>query len=126
MSPEAGNAAAARHSTPICGLGALRQSEATVAILEARYKQEAAMESRRLRLEEDRLILKMKHHTGNVRLREMELRQRQADLKAKTSWLKELELQQRRMEEDPLAEERRHHRSHQEAQLEIIKALLNK
>ncbi|KAH6929084.1 hypothetical protein HPB50_023275 [Hyalomma asiaticum] len=125
VSPNAGNAAAARRSTPLRGRGALRQGEATVAILETRCEQEAAMESRRLRLEEDRLVFEMKRHNDNVRLREMELRQRKADLEAKTR-LKELELQQRRIEQEALAEERRQNRSHQEAQLEIIKALLNK
>lgn len=105
--------------------GALRQGEATVAILEARCEQEAAIESRRLRLEEDRLVFEMKRHNDNVRLREMELSQRQADLEAKAR-VKELELKQRRIEQEALAEERRQNRSHQEAQLEIIKALLNK
>lgn len=113
-----------RWHNPPCA-GALKQSDATVAILETQCEEEAAMESRRLRLEEDCLLFEMKQNNDNVILKEMELCQIQADLEAKTR-LKELELQKRQSEQDALSEDRRHNRTHQKAQLEIIKAMFNK
>ncbi|KAL3229412.1 hypothetical protein MRX96_023597 [Rhipicephalus microplus] len=95
-----------------------RYAEATYALIEARCDRDTAIENRRLQLEEDRLRFKIKHHEEKMKLKEMELQQRQAKQEAKFK-LKELEL-------EALAEERRHNRSYQEVQLEIIKSFINK
>ncbi|XP_075741614.1 uncharacterized protein LOC142791440 [Rhipicephalus microplus] len=122
--------AATRTSTPVRPRatpirGPQRYAEATYALIEARCDRDTAIENRRLQLEEDRLRFEIKRHEQKMKLKEMELQQRQAEQEAKFK-LKELELQQRRQELEALAEERRHNRSYQEAQLEIIKSFINK
>ncbi|XP_075737460.1 uncharacterized protein LOC142777041 [Rhipicephalus microplus] len=117
-------------ATPI--RGPQRYAEATYALIEARCDRDTAIENRRLQLEQgrlqfeqDRLRFEIKRHEEKMKLKEMELQQRQAEQEAKFK-LKELELQQRRQELEALAEERKHNRSYQEAQLEIIKSFINK
>ncbi|KAL3233358.1 hypothetical protein MRX96_048418, partial [Rhipicephalus microplus] len=98
--------------------GPQRYAEATYALIEARCDRDTAIENRRLQLEEDRFRFEIKLHEQKMKLKEMELQQRQAEQEAKFK-LKELEL-------EALAEERRHNRGYQEAQLEIIKSFINK
>ncbi|KAL3184732.1 hypothetical protein MRX96_005836 [Rhipicephalus microplus] len=122
--------AATRTSTPVRPRatpirGPQRYAEATYALIEARCDRDTAIENRRLQLEEDRLRFEIKRHEQKMKLKEMELQQRQAEQEAKFK-LKKLELQQRRQELEALAEERRHNKSYQEAQLEIIKSFINK
>nr|XP_037276375.1 uncharacterized protein LOC119169380 isoform X2 [Rhipicephalus microplus] len=117
-------AAPSRAQTPtsspsdVAAAGPQRYAEATYALIEARFDRDTAIENRHLQLEEDRLRFEIKHHEEKMKLKEMELQQRQVEQEAKFK-LKELEL-------EALAEERRHNRSYQEAQLEIIKSFINK
>ncbi|KAH8033046.1 hypothetical protein HPB51_005952 [Rhipicephalus microplus] len=98
--------------------GSQRYAEATYALIEARCDRDTAIENHRLQLEDDRLRFELKRHEEKIKLKEMDLQQRQAEQEAKIK-LKELEL-------EALAEERRHNKSYQEAQLEIIKSFINK
>ncbi|KAL3196974.1 hypothetical protein MRX96_045043, partial [Rhipicephalus microplus] len=91
--------------------GPKRYAEATYALIEACCDRDTAIENRRLQLEQDRLRFEIKRHEEKMKLKEMELQQRQAEQEAKFK-LKELELQQRRQELEALAEERRHNRSY--------------
>ncbi|XP_075751948.1 uncharacterized protein LOC119174290 [Rhipicephalus microplus] len=98
--------------------GPQRHAEATYALIEALYDRDTAIKNRRLQLEEDRLRFEIKRHEQKMKLKEMELQQRQAEQEAK--------FKLRRQELEALAEERRHNRAYQHAQLEIIKLLINK
>ncbi|KAH8031964.1 hypothetical protein HPB51_022486 [Rhipicephalus microplus] len=124
-------AAPSRAQTPtsspsdVAAAGPQRHAEATYALIQARCDRDTAIENHRLQLEQgrlqfeqDRLRFKIKCHKEKMKLREMELQQRQAEQEAQFK-LRELEL-------EALAEERRHNRSYQEAQLEIIKSFINK
>nr|XP_037281025.1 uncharacterized protein LOC119174290 isoform X1 [Rhipicephalus microplus] len=95
-----------------------RHVEATYALIEALYDRDTAIENCRLQLEEDRLRFEIKRHQQKMKLKEMELQQRQAEQEAK--------FKLRRQELEALAEERRHNRAYQQAQLEIIKLIINK
>ncbi|KAL3230877.1 hypothetical protein MRX96_003533 [Rhipicephalus microplus] len=105
--------------------GPQRYAEATYALIQARCDRDTAIENHRLQLEQgrlqfeqDRLRFEIKRHEEKMKLREMELQERQAEQEAQFK-LREREL-------DALAEERRHSRSYQEAQLQIIKSFINK
>ncbi|KAH8022031.1 hypothetical protein HPB51_021471 [Rhipicephalus microplus] len=102
-----------------------RHAEAIYALIEARCDRDIAIKNRRLQLEEDRLRFEIKRHEQEMKLKEMELQQRQAEQEAKLK-LKKLEFQLRRQELEALAEERRHNKGYQQAQLEIIKSFINK
>ncbi|KAL1442941.1 hypothetical protein MTO96_046171 [Rhipicephalus appendiculatus] len=105
--------------------GPQRHPEATYAFLEARCYRETALENHRLQLEKDRQRFEMKHHDQELKLEELALQQRHAEQDAQFR-LKELELQQRQQGLEALAEERRHNRAYQEAQLEVIKSFIKK
>ncbi|KAL3206316.1 hypothetical protein MRX96_040139 [Rhipicephalus microplus] len=109
----------------VAAAGLQRHAEATYALIEARCDRDTAIKNRRFQLEENRLWFEIKGHQQEMKLKEMELQQRKAEQEAKFK-LKKLELQQRRQELEALAEERRHNRGYQQAQLEIIKSFISK
>ncbi|KAL3222937.1 hypothetical protein MRX96_049898 [Rhipicephalus microplus] len=92
-------------------LGPQWHAKATYALIEARCDRDTAIENHHLQLEEDRLRFEIKCHDREMKLKEMELQQRQAEQEAKFK-PKELELKQRRQELEALAEERRHNRGY--------------
>ncbi|KAL3252694.1 hypothetical protein MRX96_054842 [Rhipicephalus microplus] len=63
--------------------GPQRYAEATYALIEARCDRDTAIENRRLQHEEDRFRFEIKRHEEKLKLKEMELIQRQAEQEAK-------------------------------------------
>ncbi|KAL3184305.1 hypothetical protein MRX96_032106 [Rhipicephalus microplus] len=89
---------------------AVVHAEATYALIKARCDQETAIKNRRNKLEENRLRFEMKGHDKEMKPKQTELQQWQAQQEA-IFRLKELELQQRRQELEAL-EERRQEKDH--------------
>ncbi|KAL3249206.1 hypothetical protein MRX96_056151 [Rhipicephalus microplus] len=78
--------------------GPQQYAEATYALIEARCDRDTAIENRLLQLEEDRLRFEIKHHEEKMKLKKMELQQRQVEQEAKFK-LKELGLEAQAQQE---------------------------
>ncbi|XP_050025295.1 uncharacterized protein [Dermacentor andersoni] len=115
--------------TPIRGVQ--RHNDMTVAYLESRSQREYEVDTRRLQLEERRLELQIKQHSDKMRLKEVEMQERQMERESQAEqWRQELKFRQ--IEQEALAEERRlmaaerqAYMQHQRVQLEMLNNLFS-